>query len=131
MRDLAARLPYGVKVVCKDEQYNLMMLTADRKAVILKPFMSNYVAVPIDEVKPLLRPMEDMTQDEKDKYEFGLTHSSVVIDHEKHASRLLDWLNEHHFDYRGLIEKGLALNATDETYEFKQQQIKTTDNEHE
>lgn len=25
---------------------------------------------------------------------------------------LVDWLNKHHFDYRGLIEKGLALDAT-------------------
>lgn len=23
-----------------------------------------------------------------------------------------DWLNKHHFDYRGLIEKGLAIDAT-------------------
>lgn len=27
-----------------------------------------------------------------------------------------DWLNEHHFDYRGLIEKGLALEAPDDMY---------------
>lgn len=26
-------------------------------------------------------------------------------------SRATDWLNSHHFDYRGLIEKGLALEA--------------------
>ena len=26
--------------------------------------------------------------------------------------QLVDWLNKNHFDYRGLIEKGLALDAT-------------------
>ena len=25
---------------------------------------------------------------------------------------LIDWFNKNHFDYRGLIEKGLALDAT-------------------
>jgi hypothetical protein len=29
---------------------------------------------------------------------------------------LVDWLNEHHFDYRGLIEKGLALEAPEDMY---------------
>jgi hypothetical protein len=24
----------------------------------------------------------------------------------------IDWLNKNHFDYRGLIEKGLAIDAT-------------------
>jgi hypothetical protein len=27
-----------------------------------------------------------------------------------------DWLNAHHFDYRGLIEKGLALEAPEGMY---------------
>ena len=30
----------------------------------------------------------------------------------------IDWLNEHHFDYRGLIEKGLALEAPEDMYKF-------------
>ena len=29
-----------------------------------------------------------------------------------------DWLNKHHFDYRGLIEKGLALKAPKGMYNF-------------
>jgi hypothetical protein len=28
----------------------------------------------------------------------------------------IDWLNAHHFDYRGLIEKGLALEAPEDMY---------------
>lgn len=34
------------------------------------------------------------------------------FDIETHLDKLLDWLNRNHFDYRGLIEKGLALDAT-------------------
>jgi hypothetical protein len=28
----------------------------------------------------------------------------------------IDWLNAHHFDYRGLIEKGLAIEAPEGMY---------------
>ena len=34
------------------------------------------------------------------------------FDVESHLDKLIDWLNKNHFDYRGLIEKGLALDAT-------------------
>ena len=30
--------------------------------------------------------------------------------------RRIDWLNAHHFDYRGLIEKGLALEMPKDMY---------------
>lgn len=30
------------------------------------------------------------------------------------CANLIDWLNAHHFDYRGLIEKGLAIEVTEE-----------------
>ena len=30
--------------------------------------------------------------------------------------KIVDWLNSHHFDYRGLIEKGLALPAPEGMY---------------
>ena len=31
----------------------------------------------------------------------------------------VDWLNAHHFDYRDLIEKGLALEAPKDMYNIK------------
>jgi hypothetical protein len=34
----------------------------------------------------------------------------------KYVIKLIDWLNAHHFDYRGLIEKGLALEAPEGMY---------------
>ena len=59
----------------------------------------------IDEVKPYLFPMSSMTDEQKDFY---WNHSIDFDD----AWTEVDWLNAHHFDYRGLIEKGLALDAT-------------------
>jgi hypothetical protein len=29
---------------------------------------------------------------------------------------MIDWLNVHHFDYRNLIDKGLAIEAPDGMY---------------
>ena len=60
------------------------------------------------EIKPYLRPMSNMTEEEKLMYEglmIGTDNISYMLD-------VVDWLNAHHFDYRGLINKFLALDAT-------------------
>ncbi len=70
-------------------------------------------------VRPYLRPMNTMTEEEMGnlekylgkKYDFRFTESQSFI--------YIDWLNAHHFDYRGLIEKGLALPAPKGMYNFK------------
>lgn len=53
--------------------------------------------------KPYLRPMSSMTEEEEIEYE--------SIKGWRNEWELVDWLNAHHFDYRGLIEKGLAIEA--------------------
>jgi hypothetical protein len=79
----------------------------------------------IDEIKPYLRPMSSMTEEERDELE--ILCDSMSIDDEGNAdiyiailknhnpilfnTKVIDWFNSHHFDYRGLIEKGLALKA--------------------
>jgi len=65
----------------------------------------------IDEIKPYLRPMVSMTDEEQDEY---INTFTVMWD-------AVDWLNAHHFDYRGLIEKGLAIEVTEEMYNIKEQ----------
>ena len=58
--------------------------------------------------KPYLRPMSSMTEEETDTYDrLVMSNAPWVVD---------DWLNAHHFDYRGLIEKGLALEAPEDMY---------------
>ena len=61
-------------------------------------------------IKPYLRPMSSMTNEEKTYY-FAINENPVTC---------IDWLNSHHFDYRGLIEKNLAINAPDDMYSIKQ-----------
>ena len=71
-------------------------------------------------IKPYLRPMSSMTEEEKEEFdEITLIHTPWGIQIDR-ISKLLDWLNSHHFDYRGLIEKGLAIAVTEENNPYKE-----------
>ena len=61
------------------------------------------------EIKPYLRPMSNMTEEEKLMYEGLMIGTDNNI---QYILDVIDWLNVHHFDYRDLIEKGLAIDAT-------------------
>ncbi len=79
-----------------------------------------------DTVKPYLRPMSSMT--EKERRELRQWGSLCMIEKDVvedvgiygaiHSIPAIDWLNAHHFDYRGLIEKGLALEAPEGMYKI-------------
>lgn len=62
----------------------------------------------VSKIKPYLFPLSSMTEEQKSLYNFYLTRIVFAYD----ASLLIDWLNKNHFDYRGLIKKGLAIDAT-------------------
>ena len=121
IRDLCGRLPYGVKAYIKnwskldrkyyegvytvesiDSSLNTIVADSERSSVEVIVGDDDY------EIKPYLRPMSNMTEEEKLMYEglmIGTDNISYMLD-------VIDWLNAHHFDYRGLIEKSLALDAT-------------------
>ena len=66
------------------------------------------------EIRPYLRPLSSMTEDERKEYK--KVAPGLMFDYGIHLPYITrsDWLNAHHFDYRGLIEKGLAIAVTDE-----------------
>ena len=67
-------------------------------------------------IKPYLRPMSSMTEEEENEYNSLNVYEGGGFPHTEEA---FDWLNEHHFDYRGLIEKGLAIEVTKENNPYK------------
>ena len=75
----------------------------------------------VDFIKPYLRPMSSMTADEVGVYislkEDIIGSDGLTYFFETYKS--IDWLNTHHFDYRGLIKKGLALEAPEGMYNIK------------
>lgn len=130
-RDLSARLPYGVrvKVWTKDglTEEGVLDLAHNYGDVFLDAFYLNKIA----DIKPYLRPMSDMTEEEKDElrgwgdYELiywlddeEVCFGDLTVKYET-LVKLMDWLNANHLDYRGLIGKGLAMQAQKGMYDIK------------
>ena len=106
LKDISARLPYNPMVEYKGEIYNVLGITVGR-LVLCKPFMScalnEYPLV--EEVKIYLYPLSTMTEEQKE----DMIKSSCGYGSDKNV---FDWYNKNYFDYRGLIPKGLAIDAT-------------------
>ena len=117
-KDLCARLPYGVIVKYKQKTlYPVGEYTVNVKADddILQHRLKHL------DFKPYLRPMSSLTEEEKEyiKRRFCYENWTDFNDFFNHyqidvedSYIFIDWLNAHHFDYRGLIEEGLAIDAT-------------------
>lgn len=136
LKDICARLPYGVKFGCKDIS-GVWTLTGINK---LKEGFICFPGFPkLTNVVPYLRPMSSMTEEEK--WDFGRIFNSFsylklellengLSFHEiyditgrcditwtwNELNTAIDWLLKHHFDYRGLIDMGLALPAPEGMY---------------
>lgn len=122
LRDLCARLPYDVKCY-----YNSLEIYDElpEGVSIIKGFQNNGILVEIEDgniidvedIKPYLRPMSSMTEEEKN--ELGRISCEGNIEHKYGIFyRSQDYLSSIHVDYRGLIEKGLALEAPEEMYKI-------------
>lgn len=104
LKDLCARLPYGVKVKSYSERtVTLTLGNCDLISMFYKDEDNWYC-------KPYLRPLSSMTEEEK--LEFSLVPIYAFVHYNEIAK--MDWLNEHHFDYRGLIDRELAIEVTEE-----------------
>ena len=71
----------------------------------------------VEDIKPYLRPMSSMTEEESK--EFAMLQTDFYSDgwlYPIASVNMVNWLNKNHFDYRGLIEKGLAIEAPEGTY---------------
>ena len=108
LKDLCARLPYGV-VYHRNDGANIKLNAIDVKRGLL-----NYTDY-IDEREcmPYLRPMSSMTEEERNEYRQKQTNYEFGY-FDTYAS--IDWLNKKGFDYRGLIQMNLALPAKEGMY---------------
>lgn len=127
LKDLCGRLPYGVKVqVAPVPSKEYEHITFNAKIVYID---INYIGVlsdwnsvfqqDITEVKPYLFPLESMTEEQKQEYTkvceldtemLFKTHIDGTPFPAMYNSQ--DWLDVNHFDYRGLIPMGMAIDAT-------------------
>ena len=116
LKDLCARLPYEVKV----ESMFINPDTKAHKSCGIEVFDATSILMIRDglgEFKPYLFPFSSMTKEQRCELH-DLIHNLNVLAINGEigdwivSSSEIDWYNKNHFDYRGLIEKGLALDAT-------------------
>lgn len=119
--DLCARLPYHPIL-------NWKFIDNTSKDEELKELSDLYIwwitKAQDCEAKPYLRPMASMTEKEREAFRIigGVLSHNTERDTYAIAAftpEAYDWLNSHHFDYRGLIRKGLALKAPEDMYKIK------------
>lgn len=112
LRDLSARLPYGVKVQYMNNIFVIDYVSPMYGEVKLDT-PDNWTAG-VSEVKPYLFPHSSMTEEQKEEY---VALQQRVIYNSRGPADLdvmnyVDWCYKHHIDINGLIEKGLAIDAT-------------------
>ena len=135
LKDLCARLPYGVKFMCNKNIYTtkgLDLIVTDEGDWEYAVTAKDTAPIEIDFIKPYLFPLSSMTEEqEKEIQEITGNPDYACITRKTDGLELWlnfidtdptiwldaifevqDYLNKNHFDYRGLIEKGLAINAT-------------------
>ena len=117
IKDLCARLPYGVIVETPNGKghvcdINLTIFGYEFGVNVNPTIRENFS---INYVKPYLFPLSSMTDEEWEDYQkirmidwvHGDINGTFI-----NAGSIVDWLNAHHFDYRNLINKNLAIDCT-------------------
>ena len=113
IKDLSSRLPYKVIV---DYAYNAFdvrkgnYIKRGSKCILNCHLLDVFISPRQNEkgeyIKPYLFPLSSITKEQEKEWLYTLS-SDYHITYDT-----VDWLNKNHFDYRGLIEKGLAIDAT-------------------
>ena len=118
LKDLSARLPYGVKFLREswdyewDQELSVIEVLED---IDKNGYINNRKVYNVEDIKPYLFPLSSMTEEQIN--EFILISDTVLWLGNKRSTCILsleqmDWCNKNHFDYRGLIPMGLAIDAT-------------------
>ena len=121
LKDICARLPYNVKCCIYNfyrDEYEDETITISNLSELIDTFS-------ICEIKPYLFPMSSMTEEQCE--ELKREYCNIACDNikkmfenpdethlysSKSSSFEIDWFHRYHIDYRGLIPKGLAKDAT-------------------
>lgn len=138
--DLLARLPYGVKIRLGDYDYQVCGYNSEKELPVKIWYyydsnitLKSYIDVYLTDYRPYLRPISSMTEEEKEelRFTYDFLYSDYPFDDEEEdededsieghyepSDETFDWYNKKMFDYRGLIEKGLAIEAPNDMYKI-------------
>lgn len=136
LKDLCARLLYGVKIYSDIGGDNTLLGIYGDRVFTTCEEPDKHNDYPAECIKPYLRPMSSMTESEIDKL-FDILHIDKDGNDDdwikindvvgikfffptgkwvEDVAEAYDYLNSIHIDYRGFINKGLALEAPDNMY---------------
>ena len=141
LKDLCARLPYGIKFLREswnfetDQELSVIEVLED---IDKDGYINNTKVYKVEDIKPYLFPLSSMTEEEftKLKEYSGLKYDQLDLTSFQNGaykmlnfslsevpsgavSRVFDWLNKYHFDYRDLIQLDLAIAVTKENNPYK------------
>lgn len=134
LQDLSARLPYGVKFLREswnyewDQELSVIEVLED---IDKDGYINNTKVYNVEDIKPYLRPMSSMTEEEKSHiskmmclrtYDDGIVYDMTYPVYTPYyvMEDCLNYLRSIHIDYSGLIERGLALVASEGMYKLKE-----------
>jgi hypothetical protein len=132
LQDLCARLPYDVYVehittkvrgklkgIVFEHIYNDTDSIQDINAWVIF-FGDEYIDATY--FRPILRPLSSMTEKEKKEYELLCDYymDDKEVKYYFNNIATIDWYHQKHFDCRGLIKLGLALEASEGMYNIKE-----------
>ena len=115
-KDLCARLTFGIKFLREswnfetDQELSVIEVLED---IDKDGYINNTKVYKVEDIKPYLFPLTSITEEQKmflkqQNWRIAISTRGTV----ETTIEGIDWLNKNHFDYRGLIEKGLAIDAT-------------------
>lgn len=124
LTDLSPRLPYGVKFECNKNVYTakgLDLIVTDEGDWEYAVTAKGIDPIEIDFIKPYLFPLSSISEEIMDEIYSITGVYDIDVDSPVHIevgttfedlTKIFDILNKHHIDYRGMIPKGLAKDAT-------------------
>jgi hypothetical protein len=129
LKDLCARLPYKQKIKVSSLWNKNKEVEEDIVDTVYCVMPDGYINtetidsdIPLDDVVLYLRPLSSMTKEEEAELGNYVAASMFASQNKNPLVQLTrealfaDFFNKHHFDYRGLIDDGLALEAPEGMY---------------
>jgi hypothetical protein len=119
LKDLCARVPYGVKFKHEGRRtIGKILSIAPKRTYTSVVYFDDAINHPkecdMDDIKPYLFPLSSMTEEQKREFDISMDmgYAAAYNAEINCANRMIDFFHKHHIDYRGLIPMGLAEDAT-------------------
>ena len=110
LKDISARLPYNPLISINGERYRMEEIRNALIGVNMYKITVDGCDIEYMDIKPYLFPLSSMTKEQEREWQSLMICDIYGILY--HTIESFDYLYKNHIDIRGLIPKGLAIDAT-------------------